>query len=164
MQAQKMSILNSDLISISPLMSNCIAPKVLQYLIIGFFSLPQITKGASPKAQGHKFSHSKNIGLAVGAHFIPGLFLDMTLFNRKIVGLGVVMDSSVGVIVSTEKPLKCPSKAISVSMYTEHEIRAEFLKKQWPIVSTGRVPIMDLTPCPQNQAKSLLSRLSSRSV
>ena len=144
----------------------------VNFLLLGLFSLPEVTKGSNPKGRGHKFNHTKDIDVAVGAHFIPGLYLDLTFFNQKIIALGVVMDSSVGAIVSTGKFAKCPGHVVDVSLYTEHEIRAEFdaltFHKKWPIVGTGKVPIANLTPCstrpPNFQAIPVLAMNSTRKL
>ena len=105
-------------------------------------------------AHGHKFNITKDVEVSVGAHSIPGLFLSLTIFNVPIVALGVVMDSSIGATVSTGEFVKCPSHKVDVALYTQHDIRAEFKfqlvpfqNKAWPIASTGKIPIANLTPC-----------------
>jgi hypothetical protein len=89
--------------------------------------------------------------MTAGAHLIPGLLIDLTILDHQIAGLGIVMDSSVGAVVSLEKSVTCPSNVVDVSLYTEQEIRVEFnaieFEKTWPIVNTGQVPVKNLSPC-----------------
>ncbi|KAJ3300899.1 hypothetical protein HDV03_001679 [Kappamyces sp. JEL0829] len=133
----------------------------------GFLSAPQVSKDSKPSVNGHPFVHSKDIQVGVGAHLIPALALDLSVFSLQVVGMQVELDSSIGAELNLGSFTKCPEDKFDITLYHQHQFAFEYtvvkaFHNRYNILDSGKLPIADLfTHCNNNVTTPTSSALAS---
>ncbi|KAJ3362487.1 hypothetical protein HDU91_003389, partial [Kappamyces sp. JEL0680] len=106
---------------------------------------PTITKSFTPAINQHSLVRTKDIQVGVAGHLIPGINLDLKIFQLDLIQMDLALDNSLGVNFNTGKFTVCPEDKFDVTLYHEHDlyfdIRFALFKRHIDIYDTGKLPL-----------------------